>query len=269
MKEQQTLNKSLSIRIATNGLSFCSYTPLATSPFVYKEYDVQPTISMAANLKNALKNEPMLKETYQRVNVLITSPHTTYVPVVDFNADAAEDIYAYNFPKDTGLHVSYNVLRRSGVAIIFGINKNIYQLLLDDFPRARFYASSSTLIEFLGNKSLTGEKNQLFAYLHEKEMTIYAFRMGRMLCANTYNVMTIEDGMYYILSLGQQLGFCQTEDTLHIVGDTSKEQELAGKLQNFLKNVAVIDRREDFRSSITQGNAVIPYDLQTLLICGF
>ena len=269
MKEQQSLNKSLSIRIATNGLSFCSYTPLASTPFAYKEYDVQPTISMAANLKNALLHEPMLKEEYQRVNVLIMSPHTTYVPVVDFNADGVEAVYAYNFPKDTGLHISYNVLRRSGIVIVFGIDKNVYQLLLDDFPHARFYASSSTLIEFLGNKSLTGEPNKLYAYLHEKEMTLYAFQTGRMLCANTFRVTSAEDCMYYIFGLGQQLGFSQTEDALHIVGDTGKEQALASKLQNFQKNVSVIDRREDFRNSITQGNAIIPYDLQTLLICGF
>lgn len=264
-----TLNKSLSIRIATNGLSFCSYTPLASSPFEYKVYDVQPTISMAANLKNALLHEPMLKEEFQRVNVLITSPHATFVPVVDFKAENVEDVYAYNFPKDQSMHISYNVLRRSGVAIVFGIDKNIYQLLIDDFPRARFYASASTLIEFFGHKSLEGENGKLFAYLHEKEMTLYAFSTGRMQCVNTFNVTAVEDCMYYILNFSKQLGFRQMDDEVFIVGDTGREQDLAGRMQNFLKNVVVIDRKADFRTSITGGNAIIPYDLQTLLVCGF
>ncbi|MBQ9362147.1 MAG: DUF3822 family protein [Bacteroidaceae bacterium] len=265
----ETLNKSLSIRIATNGLSFCSYTPLSSTPFTYKVYDVQPTISLAANLKNALLHEPILKEEYQRVNVLITSPHATFVPVVDFKADNVEDIYAYNFPKDHSMHISYNVLRRTGVAIIFSIDKNIYQLLVDDYPRARFYASASTLIEFFGHKSLDGEGYKLFAYLHEKEITLYAFGMGRMQSVNTFKVTTVEDSMFYILNFSKPLGFRQTDDELYIVGDTGKEQELANKLQNFQKNVMVIDRKADFRSSITNGNALIPYDLQTLLICGF
>ena len=265
----ESLNKSLSIRIATNGLSFCSYTPLSSTPFIYKVHDVQPTISLAANLKNALMHEPMLKEEYQRVNVLITSPHATFVPVVDFKAESVEDIYAYNFPKDHSMHVSYNVLRRSGVAIIFSIDKNIYQLLLDDFPRARFYASASTLIEFFGHKSLDGENGKLFAYLHEKEITLYAFNMGLMQCVNTFKVTTVEDSMYYILNFAKQLDFRQIDDDLYIVGDTGKEQELANKMQNFLKNVLIIDRKADFRSSITGGNTLIPYDLQTLLICGF
>lgn len=269
MTEKQSLNKSLSIRICTNGLSFCSYTPLASTPFIYKEYDVQPTISLAANLKNALLHEPMLKEEYQRVNVLIATPHATFVPVVDFDADTVEDVYTYNFPKDTAKHVSYNVLRRSGVTIIFGIDKNIYQLLLDDFPKARFYASSSTLIEFFGEKSLKDEANKMFAYLHGKEMTLYAFKAGRMQCVNTYTTATMEDCMYFILNLSQQLNFSQLDDVLMIVGDTGKEKELANRIQNFQKNVSVIDQRSDFQFSITAGNAAIPYDMQTLLICGF
>ena len=269
MSEQKTLNKSLSIRIATNGLSFCSYTPLSSTPFIYKVYDVQPTIALAANLKNALMHEPMLKDDYQRVNILITSPHATFVPVVDFNADAVEDIYAYNFPKDHSLRISYNVLRRSGVAIVFGIDKIIYQLLLDDFPRARFYASASTLIEFFGAKSAASEQNQLYAYLHEKEMTLYAFSAGRMQSINTFNASTPEDQTYYILGFMKQLQFSQLSDVLSIVGDTGKEQALANRLQNFLKNINIIDRKADFRSTITGGNTIIPYDLQTLLICGF
>lgn len=269
MTEPKNLNKSLSIRISTNGLSFCSYTPLAASPFCYKVYDVKPTISLAANLKDALINEPMLKEEYQRVNVLITTPHTTFMPVADFNADDVEKIYSYNFPKDSGIRVSYNVLRRSGVAVIFGMDKNVYQLLFDDFPQARYYASSSTLIEFMGSRCIQTTCNVMYAYLHEKELTLYAFQSGRMVCTNSYSANNADDYMYYILSLFQTLGFSQTEDQLRIVGDTGRENELAKRIQNFLKNVNVTDRRTDFLNSITAGEALIPYDLQSLLVCGF
>ena len=257
----------MSIRIATNGLSFCTYTPqVADTPFIYKEYDVQPTISLAANLKNALMSEPMLKGDYQRVNVMITSPHTTFVPVADFDAEAVEDIYSFNFPQDKGMKISYNMLRRSGIAIIFGMDKNIYQLLIDDYPKARFYASASTLIERFGNKSLSHANKQIYAYLHERELTIYAFQSGRLLMSNTFNAKTVDDSMYYILNLSQQLPFSQIDDDIYIVGDTQREHSLADSLQNFIKNIYVIDRKVDFKNALTAGNNLIPYDLQTLLI---
>ena len=60
------------------------------------------------------------------------------------------------------------------------------------------------------------------------------------------------------------------DDALFVVGDKEQRMvELSEKIKYFLQNVSVIDRREDFKDRLTQGNTHIPYDLQTLLICGF
>lgn len=269
MTETTKLNKSLSIRLTPNGLSFCTYTPLADVPFVYKKYDVQPTISLAANLKAAFQTEPMLKEEYQRVNVLITNAHTTYLPVNEFKAENIEDIYCFNFPKDTSMRVTYNVLRRSGIAIVFGIDRIIHQLIADEYPRARFYASSSTLIEYFSSKSFNSAGSTMHAYLHEKEATLFAFKQGQMLWSNSFDVSTTADSIYYILNAYEHLGLNHLDTPLHIVGDTGNEQNLMNQIQNFIKDVIVDEQQDNFQSSITQGAADIPYDLHTLLICGF
>ena len=270
MTETTNINKSLSIRVCSNGLSFCVYAPGQEEPFMYKEVDVNHTISLAANLKDALKNEPMLKEQYQRVNVLVTTPHFTTVPVAAFEKDSIEAVFNLAFPKDRPSRVSYNVLRRSGIAIVFGLERNIYQLILDDFPRARFYASASTLIEFFSERSMFGPGKKMYVYLHEKEMTVYVFEHGRMLFVNTFDVSTVNDVQYYALNVWKELGLDQIDDSLFIVGD--KEPliaELSKKIKYFLQNVTIIDRSEDFKEKLTAGNTVIPYDLQTLLVCGF
>lgn len=263
-------NKSLSIRISTNGLSFCSYTPLADQPFVYSVYDVKPTVSMAANLREALQNDPILQDkTYKRVNVLVTTQRCTYVPVSDFDADNINNIFEFNFPNTTGMKASYNVLRRAGLAIIFGIDRNMYQLIVDDYPNARFYTSDSTLIEFLGSRSVVGGSKSVFVYLHDESVTLYAFHQGRMLYSNTFRINNVEDSIYYCLSAWKSLGMDVLNDALRVVGDGDIEELFASRIQNFIKNVAVIERTEDFRQTITKGNADIPYDLQTLLVCGF
>ena len=270
MAENQINNKSLSIRVCSNGLSFCTYAPGREEPFEYKVWDVNHTISLAANLKDALMNEPMLKQDYQRVNVLITTPHFTTVPVAAFNREDIHAVYQFTFPKDKPQHVSYNVLRRSGIAIVFGLERSIYQLLLDDFPRARFYASASTLIEFFSEKSLFGPGRKMYVYLHEKEITIYSFEQGRMLFVNNFDCTSVADMQYYTLNVWKELGFDQVDDALFVVGDMQQRTiELSEKIKYFLQQVSVIDRGEDFKDRLTMGNSLIPYDLQTLLICGF
>lgn len=264
------MNKSLSIRVCSNGLSFCTFEPGQESPFVYKPWDVNHTVSLAANLKEALTGEPMLQQDYQRVNVLITTPHFTTVPVAAFKKEDIQTIYQFAFPKDKPQHVSYNILRRSGIAIVFGLDRNIHQLLVDDFPRARFYASASTLIEFFSERSLFGPGKKMYVYLHEKEMTVYAFEQGRMLFVNSFAVASVVDMQYYVLNVWKEMGFDQMDDSFFVVGDNEERcVELSEKIKYFLQHVSVIDRSEDFKDRLTMGNNLIPYDLQTLLICGF
>lgn len=275
-----TPRKSLSIRVSTDGLSFCSYEPDAPQPYIYKEYAVKPVVSMAANVKEALVNEPLLQEEYQRVNVLVATPEFTPVPTVEFEREQAERLFHFVFPHAAPRHVSYNLLRRSGLAIVFGLDRNVYQLLHDDFPRARFYASASTLVEFFGEKSLIGSHRHMFVYLHEgeismrlgqqsQEMTVYCFDRGRMTFVNTYPVRGVGDCQYYLLGVWQQLGFDQLEDALSVVDDCSASQQLVEKLQRFIQNVSLTERTDDFRDTLTHGNHLLPYDLQTLLVCGF
>lgn len=265
----QNPNKSLSIRVCTDGLSFCVYAPAEAEPYQYTTYKIKHTISLAANLKEALTSLPLLQEQYQRVNVLVTTPRFTTVPVVHFKSEEIEDIFRFNFPKERPQHVSYNVLRRSGIAIVFGLEKNVYQLIRDDFPRARFYASASTLIEFFAEKSMFGNNKKMFIYLHESEMTLYCFDQGRMLFVNTFPVNTVDDIQYYTLNVWQQFGYDQIDDSLLIVSDNNTSSNLANKISYFINKVETIDPAEDFRNTITRGNANIPYDLQTLLVCGF
>ena len=202
--------------------------------------------------------------------MLITTPLFTTVPAVAFKREEIEDNFHFVFAKAEHSHVSYNVLRRSGIAIIFGLDKNVRQLILDDFPRARFYASASTLVEFFSEKSMIGTARKMYVYLHDGEMTLYCFHQGRMLFVNTYQVHGINDIQYYILNVWKQMGFDQLQDELSVVSDNnSMSKDLVDKIRYFIKKVSLMDRSDDFRDTMTQGNQTIPYDLQTLLVCGF
>lgn len=276
--------KSLSIRISTDGLSFCIYTPSDVSqPYRYETFEVKPVVSMAANLKEALQTVDLLKAQYQRVNVLVSTPQFTTVPTAAFDREqidstfnfvfhgsAAPDVDAHAYDHAVQPHISYNVLRRSGIAIIFGLDKNVYQLLHDDFPRARFYAAASTLIEFFSERSMIGSGRKMFAYIHEEEMTIYAFDQGRLLFVNTYGVRGMGDCQYYLLSVWKTLEFDQLDDSLEIVEDANRlgsqaenvGQQLTDKMRYFIKQTSLTERSDPHFSGI-------PYDLQTLLVCGF
>lgn len=277
-------HQSLSIRLSSDGLSFCTYAPAAAEPLAYKERPHRPTISLAANLKEALQREPLLQDDYQRVNILVSTPQFTVLPSKDFDRERVDSLYRFVFPDDAQSHVSYNLLRRAGIAIVFGLDRHAHQLLLDDYPRARFYAAASTLAEhFSAIATAPGAgRRTLFAYLHEgaiargvgqqaQELTLYAFEQGRALLINSYAVHGLGDCQYYLLGVWCQLGFDQVDDTLCIIDDnpTGAPIQLADKLRYFLHRVRLLDKLTEFGATLTRGDQRIPYDLQSLLVCGF
>ena len=282
--------QSLSIRLSTDGLSFCSFTPEEPQPLAYEEHAVRPVVSMAANLKEALVTQPLLRQDYQRVNVLVCTPQFTVMPSEGFERKQGEQAFRFLFPQQAGTYVTFNLLRRSGVAIVFGFDKNIHQLLLDDFPRARFYASASPLTELFGERSICPGGKRLYAYIHEsaiarriglqpREMSVYAFDQGRPLLINSYNVGGEDDCLYFLLGVWQQLGFDQCDDTLCLVDEGTISRPLAERLKRYVQHVRLLDKGEDFGATLTQGQApaagtpsplaAIPYDLQALLAGGF
>jgi hypothetical protein len=111
--------------------------------------------------------------------------------------------------------------------------------------------------------------------MHEREITIYAFSNSQLIYTNTFQSQVINDDQYYILNVWNQLGFDQLDDELLVVGDirregeTSRCEEFAEKTKKFVKHVSTIHPEEDFQEKITKGNPLLPYDLQTLLVCGF
>lgn len=268
--------QSLSIRLSTDGLSFCSYTPEGPQPFIYGEHAVRPVVSMAANLKEALVNEPILRQSYRRVNVLICTPQFTVLPAEGFTREQGEQAFRFLFPHAAGLHITFNLLRRSNVAIVFAVDKNIHQLLLDDFPRARFYSAAAALTETFAEQSIAPGGKRLYAYIHDstiacriglqpREMSVYAFSQGRPLLVNSYNIGGIDDCRYFLLALWQQLGFDQCDDTLLLAGDSSLSQGLAEQMKRYVQHVQVLDKATDFGTRLAQAPADMPYDLQALL----
>ena|GEM_PF-675551 len=279
MENSHNNNKSLSIRISTDGLSFCVFAPNEAQPYTYKEYDVKPVMSMAANLKEALTNDPIFRDNYQRVNVLISTPQFTTLPAEGFNKDKAEAVFRFVQPNVGHCHVSYNILRHAQAVVLFGIDKDIRQLILDDFPRARFYASPATLIEFFAEKSLGGQGKHIFVYLHEgklmqqlgqqrQEMVVYAFDQGQFLFVNSYDVRSTNDCAFYLLNVWKTLHFDQLDDALSIVDDAQASIPLANQLQDYIKDIRLIDRENDFQQKLSSTQLLLPYDLQTLLVCG-
>ena len=253
------LNKSeqyiLSIRLSADGFSFSIHHP-QNEDVSYTSYAVNSSYSMTANVKKMLATTEELGRSYQTVNVLIDTPRFTLVPFDLFEDEQTEEFFHLNFLKKENETILCNILGKNNVALLFGVDKHTHQLLAEQFPQARIFASISPLLEHFHTRSRENDTKNLYVHFHASQMDVFAFDKGKLLLTNTFQCKQIPDKVYYMLYIWQQLGFSQEKDQLWLAGNIEAEEELMTELNKFIRNVKTFPKKEN-----------LSFDIQTLMIC--
>ena len=246
---------TLSIRLSADGFSFSIYHPQTDSDYTYSTYPVNKSYSLTANLKEFISATEAFKHSYKKTNILIDTPRFTFVPFELFEDEIQEDIFHYNFPPKDNETILCNILGKSNIALLFGINKHSHQLLHEHFPDARIFSCVSPLLEYFAVKSKEGNCRKLYAHLREELLETFVFDKGKLMLCNAFNCKKTADKVYYLLYIWQQQGLSQEKDQLHLVGDIENKEELLVELHKFLRNISFTPKPN------------IPFDIQTFLTC--
>ncbi|MDR0938173.1 MAG: DUF3822 family protein [Mediterranea sp.] len=247
---------TLSIRLSTDGFSFSIYNPLEEGSARTIDKEVDEARSLTANLRAALRELDFMGFAYKRVNVMVTGRRFTTVPLETFEGEEeeAETLFLCNHPWQENEKVMFNLLTRSNIVVIFGIDKSVLSLLGEQFADAHFYAQATPLIDYFGAKSRLGNSKKMYVFVRGEELGIYVFERGRLLLANSFGCACTADRLYYLLYVWKQLDFDQERDELHLAGPLPGKDELTGELKRFVRQVFVM-------------NPATNIDLQALLTC--
>lgn len=257
---------SLSIRLSADGFSFSLYNPHDEGYLFYEPYSVNIAYSLTANVKEMLNSSEVFKHTYKRVYIMYDTTRVTPVPFELFEDDEMEDLFYSNFPKVDNETVFCNILEKSNIVLLFGIDKHAYQLLNEQFPNAKYFATVSPLTEYFQKKSKTNNK-RLYAYLQKNGINVFAFDNGRPVLINSFSCEKFEDRIYYLLYIWKQLGFDAEIDELYMVGNIAEKDKLTDELKKYTRNVSLFVPKSELNRPILTQREDIPFDLQTLLIC--
>ena len=245
---------TLSIRLSTDGFSFSIYNPIHDDSLSIIEKEIDPSLSLTANLKTVFHESEFLNHPYKRVNIMIADKRFTIVPLELFEEEQAELLFYHNHQKRENEAVHHNILQKNNVVIVFGIDKSAYTFLKEQYPEAHFYSQSTPLIDYFSVKSRLGNSKKMYASIRRESIDIYCFEKGRLLLANSFECTLTEDRIYYLLYVWKQLEFDQKRDELHLTGTLPDKEVLMNELKKFILQVFIM-------------NPATNIDMQALLTC--
>lgn len=283
------MNK-LIIRISRTSMSFTTVNAdNPEHPVTYQPYVVKAGISMAANMREALRTVLLLSNDTQgqRVMVMVDAP-VLMVPIDLYEEQEKETLYYHAFPdhsplrSDNGLRntdsgfnaqrspltvLSYVLPNLSCVAL-YTINRDLKQVLDERFPQASYVCVSAPVWNQLHQRSFTGVRSKLFGYFHDQRLEIISFQQNRFKFYNTFDAQRRADSLYFLLYVWRQLNLQQEHDELHLVGDVPEQDALIDELRQYLKRAYVINPAADYNRSPVTKVVGMPYDLMTLIVKG-
>ncbi|MDR0962542.1 MAG: DUF3822 family protein [Mediterranea sp.] len=245
---------SLSIRLGTDGFSFSIANPLDDRLPEVQTFPVQEELPLTANLKLLFREHGWLQHPFRRINLLIPGKRHTLVPLELFDEEQTEQLFHYNLPPQNNERILYNILQKSGIVTLFGIDKSAAAYLHEQLPDAHLCSSAGTLIEYFSVKSRQGNSRKMYAYLRKESAELFCYERGKLLLTNSYTCKETSDFIYYLLYTWKQLDFEQQRDELFLCGELPDKTALLERLRKFIMQVSVIPSSEHF-------------DLQAITLC--
>jgi len=238
----------LSIRLSTDGFSFSIYNPIRDCLVHSYQKNIDTGLSITANMKQAIKDLDFLSFTYKEVNVSLAGKRFTLIPSELFKEDQITTYFYYNFSTKENELVLYDTLPRNRVMILYGMEKSLYHLLLEQYPRMHCHSSITLLAEDLNIKSRSGSDKKMYAFLHHGLMVIYAYERGHLMLLNAYDCKNSADRVYYLLYAWKQLNMDQLVDELYIMGEEEDRNPFLDEMQRFIQHVFTLNRIPEYKS---------------------
>ena len=249
----KTVSYSISIRLSTDGFYFVVTDAKDSARRVCRRWEVNRQRSMAANVKAFLADNEELRRHYHQTDIVVHSPRYTVMPLALYEDGHDEDVFYLNLTRMSNENVLCNVLGKSGLVVLFSIDKLTHQFIIDNFPSARIFASvSPQLEEWSARCKEDSGSNCLFANIHPESMDVICFCEGHLQLVNSYASATVDDRCYYIAGIWSRLGLDSRNDKLCLAGDKALCEEVSGVMKEWTGE-----------ASLEDGD--IPFDLESLI----
>ena len=254
----------LVVRISRGHMSFST---IQEGEIVYRPYALNSSISVAANLREALRSEPLLSRAYDHVLVTLGAP-ALMVPIDLFREEECEQMYRHAFSQHNQQLVAHTILPDLNAVAVFPIQKDLRTVLGDSFGNVQYTPAMAPVWRHLYQRSFTGQHQKLYAYFHERQMEVFSFAQNRFKFCNTFAVNNPNDALYYLLAVWKQLAMEPEHDELHLAGDVPEREQLTEEAEKFVKRVFYINPSGEFNRAPATQIAGMPYDLMVLYIKG-
>ncbi|VAV86260.1 FIG032012: hypothetical protein [hydrothermal vent metagenome] len=234
----------LSIQVSLSGLSFCVLNT-ATNTFTFYKHVVfkkklNPSVVLD-RIVHYFNTESFLQQNFNTVRVIHDNELSALVPKPLLNEDYLADYLKFNSKILRTDFITYDEILANDSANVYVPYVNINNYLYERFGTFEFKHFSTIIIENILVLEKNAVSTKMYVHVSYNHFEIIVLENNKLKLYNTFDYLTKEDFIYYILFTAEQLQLNPEEFPLVLLGHISKDDGLFNIAYKYIRNVSVLD----------------------------
>ncbi|TWO33114.1 DUF3822 family protein [Seonamhaeicola sediminis] len=245
-------NLELSIQISLNGLSFCILERNTNTITNLKQISFEKKLNpleLLDQLKGIFNSEHALQTNFSKVHVIHDNDLSTLVPKSLFNDVALADYLKFNSKILKSDFITYDHIALNDSICVYVPYININNYLYDKYGEFTFMHISCILIESILQLEKNSESTKFYVNVSLNHIELIIVDKSKLLFYNTFEYVTKEDFIYYILFTAEQLNLNPEVFNLVFIGDINKDDEFYKITYRYVRHVEFGNRNDVFKYS--------------------
>ncbi|MFP4620857.1 MAG: DUF3822 family protein [Bacteroidales bacterium] len=230
----------LSIQLSLNGFSFSildqvrgKFVALKHIPLEKESTDDQK----GDQIQEIFNSDDCLNVDYKKVLLLFVSPRSVLIPSSYFKQKDIIQYFKFNYDLRELEEIHFNYIPGIEAYNIFSLPNPISNVILRKFNNAGFYHQGLPIIDFNINNTPVNHNTYSLLSLYENFFDIGVLYRDRLLLYNSFDWLSYEDVLYYLLYAYKQLNLDAKENELYVTGDLESRKELKRIIRMYFKKV--------------------------------
>ncbi len=244
---------SLSIQCAPDGFSFTIFDPRHKKFLGIAHYDFQHTSNfhlLTNTLNDLIPQIDRLNSSYESIRIIFETHKSSLVPNAFFDPDNISAYISLHHRTAPGELIQSDYLPILDSRNVWLMPENVMNTLRYFFPMAALHNHGSVLIEsLLALNKNRDEGHGVFVYVRKNMFDIVVLNGNKLLFFNSFRYLAKEDFIYFLIYVLEQLEINPESVQVTFLGEIVKLSTIYDITHKYVRNVAFINRAEDFEFS--------------------
>lgn len=239
--KEHSLQYILSIRYATDGLSFCVHDASnKLLAFFFQPFHLESQDAVIAKVKKIMVEDSLLNLKYKKVYLIPCNKEKILLPAHAFHKSTLADMYRLCLEPHKNDTLLYRKIRIMESYIVEALPRSFVTFLTARFqPVCIVNSAYPFIIQSLSN--ILFNANHLFIDIHDQYFDLLLTHSNDILLFNSFTYGSVSDIIYYALNCLQQCNVSKDSLQTTISGNLVNDPALVNTFNQYIPNISVLN----------------------------